>query len=240
MASRDVSIAIDLAFIMRIQRFLLGLQIHSERNNAPKPSTSSLYDDDGNQDSRGNWKFPDIETNARQSGFAINDSGSRRIYFEGLTILPCTINLSVAPARALTLAQANLEGNEAAAIHAAVRKGDILIGNGTGVLDVKIGGKNRTTLSVIRGVFKSILVDALLRCDGASMSFSGVVIRNVLTSGPQLKAYLLAHYLDALRNNVPSLLGSLSAIGNPIRLVKGLGDGVRYVIGKMNKYYFIL
>ena len=59
-------------------------------------------------------------------------------------------------------------------MHAAVRKGDLLVG-GEGVLGVKLGSKNTTGMQVIQGMLKSILVDALLRCDGASLNFEGKI-----------------------------------------------------------------
>lgn len=52
---------------------------------------------------------------------------------------------------------------------------------------------------------------------------------NHTSNSPQLVTYLGAHYLASLMANVPSLIGSLAAIGNPLGLVRGLGDGVRYV-----------
>ena len=52
---------------------------------------------------------------------------------------------------------------------------------------------------------------------------------NHTSNSPQLVTYLGAHYLASLIANVPSLIGSLAAIGNPLGLVRGLGDGVRYV-----------
>uniref|UniRef100_A0A7S2U5Y0 Vacuolar protein sorting-associated protein 13 DH-like domain-containing protein n=1 Tax=Attheya septentrionalis TaxID=420275 RepID=A0A7S2U5Y0_9STRA len=171
--------------------------------------------------------FPDLSKLFQTfDGAAVAGVSNQNHYFKALTLLPFHINLSVAPARALTTTQAIFEGHEAAAIHAAVRKGDLLIGDGAGGLGVKVGSKNRTALAVVRGVFKSILVDALLRCDGASLSFSGVGVRNHISTMPQVLTYLGAHYLDSLRSNVPALLGSLAAFGNPIGLIRGLGDGV--------------
>ena len=136
------------------------------------------------------------------------------------------VKLSVAPAQALTKYQEAFEGSDAAAIHAAVRKGDLLFGEGSG-LGVKIGGKNRTALAVMRGMLKSVLVDALIRCDGASLNFDGVALFNQLSNGQQLATYLGAHYVASLIANVPSLIGSLAAFGNPVGLMRGLGDGVR-------------
>jgi len=208
----DIAISIDLAFVMRLQRFLLGLQQNFH-------GRASAEDQDLNV-------FPDlVKLFQERSGSAAAGVGSRKLYFEGLTILPCNVSLSVAPARALTPQQASFEGADAAAIHAAVRKGDLLIGDGVG-LDVKVGSTNRTALAVIRGVFKSILVDALLKCDGASLNFAGVALRNHFSTGPQLGTYLTAHYLTLLRNNIPALLGSLAFFGNPVGLIRGLGDGV--------------
>ena len=57
----------------------------------------------------------------------------------------------------MTKSQISLEGEKAAAIHAAVRKGDVLLGDGVGALGVKVD-----SLSVLRGVAKSIFVNTLL------------------------------------------------------------------------------
>jgi vacuolar protein sorting-associated protein 13A/C len=69
-------------------------------------------------------------------------------------------------------------------------------------------------------------VDALLRLDGASLNFPGVFLRNHIATGSQLTTLLLAHYVSSLKSNVPALLGSLAAIGNPVGLIRGIGDGV--------------
>jgi len=220
-APRDVAVAIDLAFIMRLQRFLIGIQEYRERSMGESSNSSSRAV------SRGTLILPDlVQIFEERNGSAAAGVGSQNFYFQGLSILPCNITLSVAPALALTSAQASLEGKDAAAIHAAVRKGDVLIGDGSVMLGVKIGGENRSALAVIRGVFKSILVDALLRCDGATLNFDGIVLRNHTSTGPQLGTYLGAHYLASLRNNVPALLGSLAFFGNPVGLMRGLGDGM--------------
>jgi hypothetical protein len=215
-APRNLALAVDLAFIVRLQRYLIGLQEHAMggrigdseaplgvKHAIPLPEISTLE----------SWKKA-ISTRGR----------SPKLYFEGLTILSADINLSVAPARALTKDQAALEGSEAAAIHAAVRKGDI--GLASGLVGVHVGRTNKTAMAVVRGVFKSILVDALLRLDGASLNLSGVVLRNHISTTPQLLTFLGAHYVSSIRSNLPALLGSLAAFGNPLGLIRGLGDGV--------------
>ena len=124
-----------------------------------------------------------------------------------------------------------LEGELAAAIHLAVRKGDVKLGDSKiALLGVRVGHTNSTPLAVVRGVFKSIVVDALLRLDGAKLNFAGVSLRNHTSTSSQLSTHLGAHYFASLRQNLPALLGSLSAFGNPLGLVRGLGDGVRYVV----------
>lgn len=120
-----------------------------------------------------------------------------------------------------------MEGDVAAALHRAVRKGDLKLGDTHALLGVKVGHRNATPLAVARGVFKSIVVDALLRLDGAQLNFGGVSLLNHITTGSQLVAYLGAHYVSSLRQNVPALLGSLAVFGNPLGLVRGLGDGAR-------------
>jgi len=71
-----------------------------------------------------------------------------------------------------------------------------------------------------------MIVDALLRCDKASLNFAGVSLRNHFSTGSQLSTFLAAHYFQSIRSNLPALLGSLSAFGNPLGLIRGLGDGV--------------
>ena len=141
--------------------------------------------------------------------------------------MPFNIKLSVAPAKALTPAQATMEGEVAAAIHLAVRKGDVKLGDSNAFLGVKVGHRNATPLAVVRGVFRSIVVDALLRLDGAKLNFAGVSLRNQIATTSQLNTHLGAHYMSSLRQNLPALLGSLAFFGNPLGLVRGLGDGVR-------------
>jgi hypothetical protein len=92
-------------------------------------------------------------------------------------IVPSNINLSLAPAPGLTSAQAQSEGRQAAAIHAAVRKGDIQLADG-GTVGVLVGGKNRTAMAAVQGVLKRIIVDALLRLDGAPLNLAGVLLNN--------------------------------------------------------------
>ena len=92
------------------------------------------------------------------------------------------------------------------------------------LLGVKIGHRNDTPLAVVRGVFKSIVVDALLRLDGASLNFSGISLKNHVATSPQMLSYIAAHYITSLRKNMPALVGSLAALGNPVGLVRGLGD----------------
>lgn len=214
-APRNLSINIDLAFLVRLQKYVLDLLAHFE-------ATRTSADESA-------WASPDLKRRVRELDAAAGASaaGRQKFYFGGLTIMPCNIKLSVAPARALTTAQAQLEGEVAAAIHQAVRKGDVKLGDSSALLGVKLGHRNATPLAVVRGVFKSIVVDALLRLDGANLNFAGVSLRNHISTSSQLSTQLGAHYLASLRQNLPAVLGSLAAFGNPIGLVRGLGDGVR-------------
>jgi hypothetical protein len=226
-APRNIVIALDLAFLVRLQKYVVGIvghfQSRQQEGGANRQGAALMV-----AEQKRAIMLPDFESQAkvmeRAAGFGVEN---QKLYFERLSILPCNINLSVAPARALTPAQASLEGKETAAIHVAVRKGDVLVGSSSALLGVKVGRKNTTALAVVRGVLKSIVVDALLRLDGASLNFSGVFLRNHISTVPQLTTYLLAHYLASLRHNVPALLGSLAAFGNPLGLIRGLGDGVR-------------
>jgi len=227
-APRDLAVSVDIAFIVRLQQFLLGIHRHlrsaSTKDNMSDRANASVML--LQTETRQFIPFPDIASTVQQlEGANAVGVGSQKLYFGGFNILPCNVNLSVAPARALTSTQASLEGSEAAALHAAVRKGDLLVGGGT--LGVTIGHKNKTAVSVVRGVFKSIVVDALLRCEAACLNFSGVYLRNHISTGPQLKTFLGAHYMESLKSNVPALLGSMAALGNPLGLIRGLGDGMR-------------
>jgi hypothetical protein len=224
-APRNLIIAVDLAFLVRVQRFLQGLKGHFrnlEDAEGGRTGVTLLY-----TEQKRYITFPQFESTEQiMERAAAFGSENQKLYFQGLTILPCSINLSVAPARALTPTQAALEGTETAAIHEAVRKGDVLVGSSSALLGVRVGRKNKTPLSVVRGVLKSIVVDALLRLDDASLNFSGVFLRNHISTGPQLTTLLLTHYLVSLRQNVPALLGSLAAFGNPLGLIRGVGEGV--------------
>lgn len=223
-----MAVSIDLAFVVRLQQYFVGLHRHlrsafAKNGMADRAKASVLL---LQSETREFIPFPDIESMVQQvEGANAVGVGSQKLYFQGLSILPCNVNLSVAPARALTSTQASLEGSEASALHAAVRKGDLLVGGG--MLGVNIGHKNHTAVAVVRGVFKSIIVDALLRCEEASLNFPGVYLRNYISSGPQLKTFLGAHYMESLKSNVPALLGSMAALGNPLGLIRGIGDGMR-------------
>jgi hypothetical protein len=196
-----------------LQKFLVDMMHHMQNRMLQDPF---------------GWTVPDVEARVKELEEAsLFGVGSREFYFGGLTIMPCSINLSVAPARALTPVQAVLEGDDLAAIHLAVRKGDVKLGKRDSLLGVKVGHRNATPLAVVRGMLKSIVVDALLRLDGASLNFAGVSLRQHISTGPQLKSRLGAHYIDSLRQNVPALLASLAMFGNPLGLMRGLGDGVR-------------
>lgn len=244
-APRNLVIGIDLAFLVRLQRYFMGLQDHLKRDRhydgisavsgVRRGGGSLVTMFNTSNDQKKTIPFPAFDSPERQLERIEAFGENKKMYFQGLTILPTNIKLSVAPARALTSDQAALEGMEAAAIHEAVRKGDVLVGrsssstgagSGAPPLGVRVGRKNKTPLAVVRGVFKSIVVDALLRLDGASLNFPGVFLRNHIATGSQLTTLLTAHYVSSLKQNVPALLGSLAAIGNPLGLIRGIGDGV--------------
>lgn len=213
-APHNLSIRLDLAFLVRMQNYFLAFSSHFQQQK--------------HEDLIGSWSPPDIDRLIRDAdSSAVSSVTRQKFYFSGITILPCNVKLSVAPARALTAAQASVEGEIAAAIHQAVRKGDVKLGDSAGVFGVKLGHRNATPLAVVQGMFKSIVVDALLRLDGAQINFAGVSLRNHISTSSQLSTHLGAHYLSSLRQNVPALIGSLAAFGNPLGLVRGLGDGVR-------------
>jgi len=126
-ALRDAFIFIDLAFIMRMQRYLLRIQDHMMVSTGK----SHIF-----VDSQGSWDPPNVDELIKKMTSSTVEVGNKSIFLQRLTILPCKVKLSVAPAHALTKYQETFEGEEAAAIHAAVRKGDILVGEGSGGLGV--------------------------------------------------------------------------------------------------------
>jgi len=215
---------VDLAFLVRLQRYALDAKAHFQAHNSDGIGANAI---DSQLQLKSFNKLPDIsKIIATENALSQIGVGAAQVCIGAMAVLPYTIKLSVNPAQALTPAQAAFEGFEAAAIHKAVRKGDLSLGRNTYPLGVVIGRKNKTALAVVQGVFKSIVVDALLRMNGASLNLSGAFLRNQIFNGPQLATYFGAHYLVSLRQNVPALLGSLAAIGNPLGLFRGLGDGV--------------
>lgn len=117
LAPSDVAISLDLAFIMRIQQFILSIQEHLN-DQLKNYGRSSISEETGSKE-YGNekWDFPDLVKIFNERTASTSDAGTQKIYFEGMKILPCNISLSVAQARALTRAQATLEGHKAAAVH---------------------------------------------------------------------------------------------------------------------------
>jgi Vacuolar-sorting-associated 13 protein C-terminal len=205
-APRNLSIRVDLAFLVRLQKFIFGAIEYFDTEETFGGTSLAL---------------PNISQRVKDFELAAASGvGRQKFYFGGLTILPSAIKLSVAPARALTTAQATLEGEVAAAIHHAVRKGDVRLDKQS-IIGVKLGSRNKTPLAVVRGMLKSFVVDALLRLDGASLNFSGVYLHNYISTGSQLTTALGAHYMAALRQNLPALVGSMAALGNPLGLVRG-------------------
>ena len=221
-----MAVSLDLAFLVRLQRYASDAKAHFHQQRASSDE-SAIYSRDSQLQQKRATTLPDIQKLISvENAATATGVGAAQVYIGAMAVLPCTITLSVNPAQALTPAQAAFEGLEAAAIHKAVRKGDLSLGRNTYPLGVIIGRRNKTALAVAQGVFKSIVVDALLRMNGASLNLSGAFLRNQIFNFPQLATYLGAHYILSLRQNVPALLGSLAAIGNPLGLFRGLGDGV--------------
>ena len=187
-APGNLVIAIDLAFIVRLQGLLLGICDHLMRDERATYLEGLL-------------KVPFLGISFDLESLGKTEREGLDLYFEGLLIVPSNITLSmVPPAPGLTSAQAQSEGRQAAAIHAAVRKGDIRLADGC-MVGVSVGWKNRTAMAVVRGVFKSIIVDALLRLDGASRNLAGVSLNSHMPSSQQLMAFLAVHYLSLLREH---------------------------------------
>jgi hypothetical protein len=115
--SKDAALSLDLAFIIRFQRFLSGLLEHVNRHIRQLPRSYDV------SQSRETWVGPNLSRIL--SGRVISSDkiiSSDYMYFQALSVMPFAVKLSVAPANALTYAQALMEGEEAAAIHAAVRR----------------------------------------------------------------------------------------------------------------------
>lgn len=114
----NLAIGVDLAFIVRLQRYFLGAldrvdQVNEEDEIAFRTSNSNtwLY-----AESQRYWPLPNMQKlfDARQNEV----KGDSEIYIERMTVFPYSLSLSVAPSRALSNAQAQNEGPGAAAIHA--------------------------------------------------------------------------------------------------------------------------
>ncbi|CAB9511549.1 Putative vacuolar protein sorting-associated protein [Seminavis robusta] len=228
-APRSLEVSLDLAFLVRLQRFVSCVQAHFQQTQTQAfVSGEDLQQGMASQlQLQRATPLPDLAKTIEAIKNAVATGvGRQQVYFGAFAVLNFTIFLSVAPARALTAAQAATEGMEAAAIHKAVRKGDFNLGRITSSLGVVVGKKNVTARAVAMGVMKSIVVDALIRMDGASLNLSGAFLRNQIFYAPQLATYMSAHYMYSMRQNVPAMLGSMAAIGNPLGLFRGIGDGV--------------
>ena len=102
-APRDLCLCVDLAFLVRLQKFALELESYFHKDY----EISDIK-----------WPVPDI--NSKVKGLEVrahSGTGLKKFFFSGFTILPHNIKLSVAPARALTGPQAAIEGKENAALH---------------------------------------------------------------------------------------------------------------------------
>ena len=135
---------------MRIQRFVVGVLGHLNPRQQAGGGATLLY-----SEQKRTIPFPDFESQAknlkRAAEFGVEN---QKFYFESLSILPCNINLSVAPARALTPLQAQLEGKDTAAIHEAVRKGDVRVGTSSALFGVKVGSRKRLSMRASRSVMQ--------------------------------------------------------------------------------------
>ena len=114
-APRNLAIGVDLALLVRLQRYFLGaldrIEQVKEEQGGIGSDTTWIY-----ADSQHTWPLPQMQNlfDARQTGY----EESLEVYFKRLTVFPFSLSLSVAPSRALSNAQATLEGPGAAAIHA--------------------------------------------------------------------------------------------------------------------------
>lgn len=224
---QDIAVSLDLAFLVRLQRYTSEAKTHFYQQRATIDEGALYIHRNLKLQEKETTNLPNIlKLIAVEDAATAAGVGATQVYIGALAVLPFNITLSVNPAQALTPAQAAFEGIEAAAIHKAVRKGDLSLGRNTHPLGVIIGRRNKTAAAVAQGVFKSIVVDALLRMNGASLNLNGAFLRGGIFTQPQLGTYLGAHYLLSLRQNVPALLGSLAAFGNPLGLLRGIGDGV--------------
>jgi hypothetical protein len=80
-ALHDVSISLDLAFILRMQRFLLGVQEHI-MEAIGNGSWSFI-------DSQETWDIPNIERLIKERSMSGRNFNHKAMYFQRLAILPC-------------------------------------------------------------------------------------------------------------------------------------------------------
>lgn len=147
-----------------------------------------------------------------------------RVYVGVVQIRSTNIHLSINTPRVLREEEVFIEGDLAAGVNEAVRRGDVGINN-RGV-DVAIGSHNTTAVSVVQGILKNLIFDNLLKLDSANITLDHVVLRHqFIGGGSDLVALLMPLYRNSLTKNLPSLFGAMNVFGNPLGLIKGIGDG---------------
>ncbi|CAM9695330.1 unnamed protein product, partial [Phaeothamnion confervicola] len=77
-----------------------------------------------------------------------------------------------------------------------------------------------------------MMLDSLLRMDRAHIRLEPFLLRNATTTRGQLAALARAHYTREVKQHVFQLLGSLEAFGNPVGLVRDMGQGVQDFIAE--------
>ena len=232
--SGDVRVNLDVAFIVRMHQWALSVSRHAGggggdgddgENNLPNALKAAVK----------SWTETNIGGSSSNSGSSSSSNNNRDeeepsllglgVYCEDLIVEKFEILLSISQGRALTEAEEKVEGKKAAALHAAVRKGDVKLGGAEG-LAVAIGHHNKTASSLLSGIYKSFVFDTLLQVDKATLKIDGFCLQHFYSSrARKFLVIMQPHYQMSLQKNIFGLLGSMSAIGNPFGLVNRIGDG---------------
>ena len=210
MAMQDLTVKVDVSFLVRLQSMLVNAVRYFEASGGAAGQLPLMLRRVANKD----WLV-------RAEG---GGGGGEGIYFELLNIRQSDVHLSLDTSRPYTEAEAKLEGKNAAAIHAGIIKGDLNFGEGG--VSVKKGGHNRTAAAIAGGVTRSIFYNALLRVDDAIIQLEEVGLRHHVAGGVgDVGRILVPHYIGCVRSSMGTLVGSMTAFGNPLGLLKGFGEG---------------
>ncbi|CAM9663611.1 unnamed protein product [Discosporangium mesarthrocarpum] len=72
-----------------------------------------------------------------------------------------------------------------------------------------------------------MLLDLMMRMDSAHVKLNSFGLRNETTTKERLLATAREHYVRELKQHAFQLLGALEAFGNPVGLMRGMGQGIQ-------------